>query len=117
MRNWELTEENDLILRAGQIETVDKLNALRSRIQSALQTFKGETEDEDFGVDYFGIILENVSPAYKVQEFKRVIESLDGVYSVEDCDYSQDKKTGIATYSFTIKSVYGNINIDQQVEE
>lgn len=116
MRNWELTDDNDLSLTGGEITTVDKLLALKSRIQSALQTFKGETEDENFGVDYFGIILENVSPAYKIQEFKRVIESLDGVYNVEDCDYSQDRKKGIATYSFTIKSVYGNINIDQEVE-
>lgn len=116
MRNWELTEENDLSLTGGEITTVDKLLALRSRIQSALQTFKGETEEEDFGVDYFGIILENISPVYKIQEFRRVIESIDGVYNVEDYSYEQDKKTGSFTYSFTIKSVYGNISIDQKVE-
>ena len=116
MRNWELTEDNDISLTNGRITTVDKLESLRSRIQSALQTFKGETEDPDFGVDYFGIILENISPVYKIQEFKRVIESLDGVYNVEDYSYEQDKKTGVITYSFTIKSVFGNINIDQIVE-
>lgn len=116
MRNWDLTEDNDLSVTNGKITTVDKLRALRSRIQSALQTFKGETEDEEFGVDYFGIVLENINPAYKIQEFKRVIESLDGVYDVEDYDYKQDKKTGSVTYSFTIKSVYGNISIDQTVE-
>ncbi|MDY3907197.1 MAG: hypothetical protein SOZ42_00905 [Candidatus Enterosoma sp.] len=116
MRNWELTDDNDLSITNGKITTVDKLRALRSRIQSALQTFKGETEDENFGVDYFGIILENISPIYKIQEFKRVIESLDGVYGVEGYNYKQDKKTGSVTYSFTIKSVYGNINIDQTVE-
>ena len=64
MRNWELTDDNDLSITNGKITTVDKLRALRSRIQSALQTFKGETEDENFGVDYFGIILENISPIY-----------------------------------------------------
>ena len=116
MRNWELTDDNDLSITNGRITTVDKLNALRSRIQSALQTFKGETEDPDFGVDYFGIILENINPSYKIQEFKRVIESLDGVYNVEDYNYRQDKKTGVVTYSFTIKSVYGNISIDQTIE-
>ena len=116
MRNWDLTEDNDLSITNGKITTVDKLRALRSRIQSALQTFKGETGEEDFGVDYFGIILENINPAYKIQEFKRVIESLDGVYGVEDYNYKQDKKTGNVTYSFTIKSVYGNISIDQTVE-
>ena len=116
MRNWDLTEDNDLSITNGKITTVDKLRALRSRIQSALQTFKGETGEEDFGVDYFGIILENICPAYKIQEFKRVIESLDGVYGVEDYNYKQDKKTGSVTYSFTIKSVYGNISIDQIIE-
>lgn len=116
MRNWDLTDDNDLSLTNGRITTYDKVRALRSRIQSALQTFKGETEDVDFGVDYFGIILENISPVYKIQEFKRVIESLDGVYEVDGYDYKQDKKTGIFTYSFSIKSVYGNISIDQTVE-
>lgn len=116
MRNWELTENNDISIKNGRIITVDRLNALRSRIQSALQTFKGETENVDFGVDYFGIILENIDPSYKIQEFKRVIESLDGVYNVEDYNYKQDKKTGSVTYNFVIKSVYGNISIDQTIE-
>ena len=116
MRNWELTEDNDLMLTGGKITTVDKLRALRSRVQSALQTFKGETENPDFGVDYFGIILENINPSYKIQEFKRVIESIDGVYNVEGYDYKQDKKTGTSTYSFTIKSIYGNFSIDQTLE-
>jgi hypothetical protein len=116
MKNWELTEENDLSLTNGYITTVDKLKALRSRIQSALQTFLGETGNPEFGVDYFGIILQNISPAYKIQDFKRVIESVEGVYRVEGVSYKQDNKTGFFTYSFDIKSVYGNISIEQIVE-
>lgn len=117
MRNFNLSEDNDLIVKNGRIDIVQNLRALRSRIQSALQTFLGEIQEEkNFGVDYFGVILQNIHPSYKIQEFKSVIESISGVYGVEDYGYKQDLNKGIITFTFTIKSIYGNINIDQSID-
>lgn len=117
MRNFNLSDDNDLMLKGGKIDVVQNINALRSRLQSALQTFLGEVQgEEEFGVDYFGIILQNIHPAYKMQEFKRVIESISGVYEVEDYGYKQDLNKGIIEFTFTIKTIYGNITISQSVD-
>ena len=117
MKTWNLDEHNDLIVKNGRIDTVDNLKALRVRIQNALQTFKGELEDNEQGVDYFGIMLrEGISPVYKLQEFKRVILNVSGVSSIENSGYQQDKRTGNVTYIFIIKSIYGELTVDQTVE-
>lgn len=117
MRSFNLNDNNDIIIKNGQIDVPKNENALRARIQSALQTFIGEIQGEDeFGVDYFGIIFQNIHPSYKIQEFKRTIESINGVYEVESVDYKQDQKTGVATFTFNIKTIYGNISIEQSVD-
>lgn len=117
MISWNLDEHNDIIVKDGKIDTVSTIYALRVRIQNALQTFKGELQDKDYGVDYFGIMLkEDISPIYKLQEFKRIIQGVTGVLSITNAGYKQDKKTGMVTYIFDIKSVYGDFTIDQSVE-
>ena len=56
MISWNLDEHNDIVVKDGKIDTVSTIFALRVRIQNALQTFKGELEDKDYRVDYFGIM-------------------------------------------------------------
>lgn len=116
MKTWNLDENNDLTLQYGQIQMNSDLEALRVRIDAALQVIKGEVEDESQGVDYFGIIFSNTPISMKIQEISRVILSIEGV---EDLEYKQgtfDRRNNSLKFYFTIKSIYGYFNYDKTFE-
>lgn len=116
MKTFEVDENNDIVVKNGNLSVVEELEALKNRIQNALQTFKGEIEDTEQGVDYLGIILENINPVYKIQEFKRVIRNIYGVLDVTNATYRQDTQNGTAIFAFEISSIYGKFVIEQGVE-
>lgn len=122
MKTWYLTPKtptdngNDLILQDGQIRMVSDIEALRVRIDSALQVFKGELQDPTQGVDYFGVIFSKTPLSMKVQELCRVISSIEGVESVTFDNADVNNKTGEITFHFTIKSVYGELVYDKIIE-
>lgn len=122
MKTWYLTPKtqtsdgNDLVLQDGQIKVVSDIEALRIRIDAALQVFKGEVDDPTQGVDYFGIIFSKTPLSIKVQELCRVINSLEGVSSVNFDNAFLDNRNGQLTFQFTIKSVYGELKYDKVIE-
>lgn len=116
MKTWEMNEEDELQLAHGQIMMKQELEALRVRIDAALQVIKGEVDDQDIGVDYFGIIFSNTPISMKVQEICRVILLQDGVEDVEFENAEVDKRTGALHFRFTIYSVYGEFDYDKTFE-
>lgn len=121
MKTWDLTQKtptdngNDVTMSDGVIKTVTDLEALRVRIDSALQVIKGELQDPNIGVDYFGIILSNTPIPIKVQELCRVINSLDGVKSVTYESAVLNKVTGVLTFKFTVHSVFGDLQYEKEI--
>lgn len=121
MKTWNLTQKtptdngNDVTLKDGVIQVVDELEALRVRIDAALQVIKGELQDPNIGVDYFGIVMSNTPIPLKIQEICRVINSLEGVKSVTYESSMLNKLTGTLTVSLTIHSVYGDLNYNKEV--
>jgi len=111
-----MDEDNQLGLAHGQILMSENIDALRVRIDAALQVIKGEVDDPTQGVDYFGIIFSNTPLSIKVQELTRVIRSLDGVDSVDFIDAKLDDKTGALSFKFNIYSVYGQMEYDKTFE-
>lgn len=116
MKTWELDEENELQLAHGQIMMKQELEALRVRIDAALQVIKGEVDNEAVGVDYFGIVFANTPISMKVQEISRVILEQEGVDDVEFENAVVDRVTGSINFSFTIYSVYGDFEYDKTFE-
>ena len=116
MKTWELTEEDELQLAHGEIMMKQELEALRVRIDAALEVIKGEVDDETVGVDYFGIVFSNTPISMKVQEISRVILLQDGVDDVEFNNAVVDRRTGALHFSFTIYSVYGEFDYDKTFE-
>lgn len=113
MKTWYLTDKNGLETEYGQIKIVTELQALRSRIDAELQVVKGEVDDPNIGVDYFGIIFSNTPLMMKVQELTRVINQIPGVNSVEFDRAESDKKTQTLRFFFTIHSIYGRLSYDR----
>lgn len=122
MKTWYLTPKtptdngNDLTSEYGVIKTVTDIEALRVRIDAALQVIKGEVDDFSQGVDYFGIIFSNTPISMKVQEISRVISSIEGVKSLTFVDAVSNKRTQTLSFYFTINSVYGDFNYDTTFE-
>ena len=121
MKSWNLTQKtendpgNDVSLKLGQIEMVTELDALRARIDAALQIVKGELQDPTIGVDYFGIIMSDTPIPIKVQELCRVINSLEGVKSTTYESAMLDRVTGVLTFKFTVHSVFGDIEYEKEI--
>lgn len=98
------------------IKVVSDIEALRVRIDAALQVVKGELDDLSKGVDYFGIIFSNTPISMKVQEISRVITSVDGVRDIEYKNGTFDRRNNALKFYFTIRSDYGDLDYDKLFE-
>ena len=122
MKTWYLTKKTDLddgnemVAQNGYIKMASDLEALRIRIDAALQVFKGEVDDPSVGVDYFGIIMSNTPLSMKVQEIARVVTALEGVESIQFEGAAIDRTTGTLEMNFTIKSVFGVLEYNKTFE-
>ena len=117
MLAWNLSKNNDLMLtKTGQIDVVNKLDALRVALDSALQVVKGELDDSTQGVDYFGIILSDTPLSLKVQELTRIIKQNSEVQEVLFLRAEADKSKNQLTFYFDITSVYGPFMYDNSFE-
>lgn len=117
MKTWFMTDENELQIQFGQLRVVEDLQALRVRIDAALQVVKGELDDPNQGVDYFGIIFSNTPVSMKVQEICRVIMQQEGVDNVEFVSAEFDRLHQTFTFKFTIYSVYGDFEYDRTFDK
>lgn len=121
MKTWNLTPKtqedpgNDVTLSQGQIDVVSELEALRVRIDAALQVVKGELQDPQEGVDYFGIIMSNTPIPIKIQELCRVINNIEGVKSTTYNSAILNKETGVLTFNFTVHSVFGDLLFEKEI--
>lgn len=122
MKTWYLTKKtdpdggNNLVSQDGYIKMAADLEALRVRIDAALQVVKGEVDDPNLGVDYFGIIMSNTPLSMKVQEIARVVNALEGVESLQFERAEVNRVTGTLEMYFTIKSVYGDLEYNKTFE-
>ena len=117
MLAWNMNKDNDLVLTpTGQISLVNKLDALRVALDSALQVVKGELDDETQGVDYFGIIMSDTPLSLKVQELTRIIKQNAEVQEVFFQRAEVDKKNNKMIFYFDITSVYGKFSYDNSFE-
>lgn len=122
MKTWTLTEKtledngNDVSLTYGTISMATDLEALRIRIDAALQIIKGEMQDSNEGVDYFGVVFGDSPMFMKVQEISNTISNIEGVKEVlfDSSDY--DSKTSTLSFRFTINSVYGDFEYEKTFE-
>ena len=108
--------DNELELQHGLIRIDSGLDALRTRIDCALQVVKGELSDDSQGVDYFGIIFSNTPIEIKVQEITRVISGIEGVNSVTLKQTYVDRRTQALSFEFTIESVFGQLDYNKTFE-
>lgn len=123
MKTWYLTKKtdpdggNNLTTQDGHIKMATDIEALRVRIDAALQVVKGEVSDPNLGVDYFGVIMSNTPLNIKIQEIARVVNNLEGVESLQFNRAEVDRTTGTLDMFFTIKSVYGDIEYNKTFEK
>ena len=114
---WNMDKENNLSIGAsGQINMANKLDAVRIRIDAALQIVKGELEDNTLGVDYFGIIFSDTPLSMKIQELTRIIRTIDEVLEVKFIRAETDIKNNKLSFFFEITSIYGSFNYDYGFE-
>lgn len=122
MKTWNLTEKtptdygNDVTLNRGTIRMDADLNAIATAITANLEVIKGELDDQNKGLDLFGIILSNTPLQMKIQEVSRVINSVDGVMSSKFMGATTDRSAGTLTFSFEIESVYGTLGYEKTFE-
>lgn len=122
MKSWNLTTKtptdpgNDVSLVYGTIKMDNDLNAIATAITANLEVIKGELDDQNKGLDLFGIILSNTPLQMKVQEISRVINNVDGVMSSKFVGATTDKRNGTLTFSFEIESVYGTLDYEKTFE-
>lgn len=114
---WNMDKANNLELtKTGQINLVNKLDALRVALDSALQVVKGELDDTTQGVDYFGVILTDTPLSLKVQELTRIMRQNSEVQDVRFLRAEVNKERNQLTFYFDITSVYGPFSYDNSFE-
>lgn len=112
-----MDRDNELSIGTeGQISLVNKINALRVRLDAALQVVKGEVDDLDQGVDYFGIIFSDTPLSIKVQELCRVMRQIDEVQDIKFIKAEVDNKKQAMTFYFEITSIYGQLQYNNTFE-
>lgn len=112
-----MDKENNLsISPSGQMVMANKLDALRIRIDAALQVVKGELDDETKGVDYFGIIFSDTPLSMKIQELTRVMKTIEEVLEVRFIRAETNIRTSTLSFFFEIESVYGGFSYDYTFE-
>lgn len=122
MKTWHLTQlakdgtDNGIMTRNGLIRLDSGIDAIRTRIDCALQIVKGELDDQSLGVDYFGIIYSKLPIEFKVQEISRVISSVEGVSDVKLVSAKTRFDTGELIFNFKISTVYGELDYDRTFE-
>lgn len=112
---YELTNGNDVTSEYGVIKQVSGIDALRVRIDAALQIFKGELQDESLGVDYFGVMFSALPLQTKIQELSRVLTSLEGVKGVTFASASTSANNEL-NLSLTVHTEYGDIDYNRTFE-
>ena len=98
------------------IVVANKINALRNRLDAALQVVKGELDDTSLGVDYFGVIFTDSPISLKVQELCRVMRQIDEVQDIKFLRAEADKKNNPLKFFFEITSIYGVLAYDKEFE-
>ncbi len=117
MLAWNMNKKNELVLtKTGQISMVNRIEELRVALDAALQVVKGELDDYEQGVDYFGIIFADTPLSIKVQELTRVIKLNNEVRDVKFVRAEVDKKTQCLKFYFDITSIYGDFSYDNSFE-
>jgi hypothetical protein len=111
-------ETNDFKLTPDgrELDMSKDAKSVVQEIENELQLIKGELDDENRGVDYYGIIFSNTPINMKVAEFVRVIQMNPYVKEVTMTKFTKDPKTGTAHFSFTMNSIFGDLEVIQDVE-
>lgn len=106
---------SDIALDAsGNISIVSDFEAIKCRINTALKTIFGESDNESIGVKYYEIIFPKGDLRIKVQEFMRIINNIDGVLESKVINILPTQESGIISYSFEIKTIYGTYTVTQE---
>jgi hypothetical protein len=111
----ELIQENinDFLLTPDKKRLVmaSDADSVSQEIESELQLIKGELDDQNRGVDYYGIIFSDAPLALKVQEFTRVIKTNPYVKDVITTNIIPDKTDEKLKFEFVVQSVFGELKI------
>lgn len=123
---WNLDKKNELTtntfvdavdnVKKSVIDLVNKKEALRVRLDSALQVVKGEVDDNNLGVDYFGVIFSDTPLSLKVQELCRVMRQIDEVQDIQFLRAETNTKKNTLSFYFNITSIYGELSYDKTFE-
>lgn len=112
---------NDMnIDKNGNWETyTSRIQSIAQIITNYLQTFLAEIPtDRDLGVDYFNIIFDEKLPQYsKINEFIRVILTVEGVTGIENFNISPNPTNGEIGYDFTIQTDVGNLQFQDLLND
>lgn len=95
--------------------TVDETEALKQSVFCRLMTIRGQHPicDENYGLPLFELLGQH-SPLVYVLLAKSITETLledDRILSVTGFVFDTDRKA--VTVSFTVKSVFGNVNFEE----
>lgn len=121
---WNMDKDNEIVSSSYQeggvnktiVDLVDKRNALRVRLDSALQVVKGELDNSDLGVDYFGIIFADTPLSIKVQELCRVMRMIDEVQDIQFLRAETNSIKNTLSFYFNITSIYGELSYEKSFE-
>ena len=113
MRTIELNDNYDIYVQNGDLAIQRKtLETIRQTIVNKLSLIQGETPDNlENGLNLDIIFGDNVSYETKVAEIRRVIMLESSVESVDDIDYTVDKKLRVGYFKCYITV---NINGESQ---
>lgn len=95
----------------------DQLNEIKQKCNNNLKTILSEVFiDNTIGVDWFGILLsEDTTMQDKINEISKNILNIDGVLSIQNISYQQDKNTREITFIIDVLTEQGIITINDLV--
>ncbi len=111
MKTIFLDENNNLVLRAGNLQSKEGIEALAQDIKTRVGLYRGENRfDINEGIEYDNELLGKFGGVeYYRQTIRNRIESAEGVEGVKRI--TVDKDGTKLTVTVDIKSIYGDVTI------
>ena len=106
---------NDLLVEGQDLRLVDKEDRVAQQIRIRLKSFLGEWFlDTSYGVPYYQqILIKAPDRAIIAGIFREKIITTPGVQELQAFALDYEEQTRQLTVTAQIKTIYGNVNLDQ----
>lgn len=110
MKTWAI-ENGDVVFAGGRIKEISGAECLRQRLENKIKMFQGEWFlSPEAGIDWPSILGQKSSAPLVYAQLRKTLLADEEVKDVVAIDMEEEGKHRIAKVTFSVNSVYGQID-------